>query len=298
MTAPFHVLILHGDGSRVMRVRLPRWLAYGTVGFVASVVSVAVGISSDYVVVKRQSGKLATLRRHVASQRALLGAFETGVATVSSEINAWRELHRGMWDALGPEVGSSREIAGVGGAPSASPMSAPESTGGPLEELDRLTTDVTADAPRVRELADLIGRTGKIMSALPLRWPVRGAVTSPFGVRPSPWSGAPEQHEGLDIGSAPGTPIESPAAGRVVAANTAGTYGRHVTLDHGNGVRSRYGHLQQVDVKVGQRVERGEVIGRVGTGPRSPRAKLSGCGPASSARRSCSCRPAVRHPTR
>src|SRR5439155_330020 len=108
-------------------------------------------------------------------------------------------------------------------------------------------------------------RTGRIVHALPLRWPVRGRVKSGYGARRSPWNGAREVHEGIDIGSPPGTPIESPAAGTVVEASSQGGLGKHVTLDHGNGVRSRYGHLKKLDVKVGQQVAKGQVIGRVGS---------------------------------
>src|SRR2546427_367947 len=112
-------------------------------------------------------------------------------------------------------------------------------------------------------------RTGRIVHALPLRWPVRGPVKSGYGPRRSPWNGAREVHEGIDIGSPPGTPIESPAAGTVVEASSQGGLGKHVTLDHGNGVRSRYGHLKKLDVKVGQRGAKGQVIGLVGSTGRS-----------------------------
>src|SRR5207249_4670241 len=110
---------------------------------------------------------------------------------------------------------------------------------------------------------------GRIVHALPLRWPVHGPVKSGYGLRRSPWSGAPEHHEGIDIGSPPGTPVEAPAAGSVVEASSQGDFGKHVMLDHGNGVRSLYGHLKRVDVKVGQRVAKGQVIGPVGSTGRS-----------------------------
>src|SRR5438093_1420683 len=105
--------------------------------------------------------------------------------------------------------------------------------------------------------------------ALPLRWPVRGPVKSEYGLRHSPWNGAWERHPGIDIGSPPGTPVTSPAPGRVVAASSQGGYGKHVTLAHGNGVKSRYAHLKQLDVKLGQRIEKGQVIGLVGSTGRS-----------------------------
>ena len=62
-------------------------------------------------------------------------------------------------------------------------------------------------------------------------------------------AGAWERHPGIDIGSPPGTPVTSPAPGRVVAASSQGGYGKHVTLAHGNGVKSRYAHMKKIDVK-------------------------------------------------
>jgi murein DD-endopeptidase MepM/ murein hydrolase activator NlpD len=135
--------------------------------------------------------------------------------------------------------------------------------------LKLLASGVAEEGPRLRELERVVSRKGKILSALPLRWPIRGRVNSAFGSRRSPWSGAPEHHYGIDIGSPSGTPIKAPAPGTVIAASTRGSFGRHVMLDHGNGVRSRYGHLNGIDVKRGERVEQGQVIGVVGSTGRS-----------------------------
>jgi len=262
MKPPFSVLVVHGDGSRVLRVCLPRWIVYGTLGSFA--VLAAASLSGGYVLRLGQGDQVAALRRRVDEQRTLIDSFHTRVAAVRSEITAWRALHAKMWDALGPEAG-----AGAGGA-------TPEAVGpaagvepSPREELDLLATSVTQEGPRLRELAHAIGRTGKIVHALPLRWPVHGPVKSGYGMRRSPWNGAPEHHDGIDIGSPPGTPVESPAPGTVVEASPQGSFGKHIMLDHGNGVRSLYGHLKKLDVKVGQRVAKGQVIGLVGSTGRS-----------------------------
>jgi murein DD-endopeptidase MepM/ murein hydrolase activator NlpD len=202
----------------------------------------------------------------VNGQRAVIDTFQARLAAVRSEIVAWAALHAKMREALGPARGST---SGVGGAAPTSPGPVADVRPPPWEELDLLASTVAVEGPRLRELEETIVRTGDLLHALPLRWPVRGPVRSEYGRRQSPWTGKPEQHEGLDIASSPGTPVESPAAGRVIAASSGHDYGRHVMLDHGNGVRSLYGHLKQLDVKVGQRVEKGQVIGRVGSSGRS-----------------------------
>jgi murein DD-endopeptidase MepM/ murein hydrolase activator NlpD len=180
---------------------------------------------------------------------------------------AWKALHARMWEALGREAGSNAGSIGVGGpVPIAAGADAELS---PWEELDSLSANVAEEGPRLRELEHVISHTGKLVAKLPLRWPVRGSVNSEYGRRRSPWTGKPAQHEGIDIGTSSGTPVESPAAGRVIAASLGPAYGKYVMLDHGNGVRSRYGHLQELDVRPGDRVEKGQVIGLVGRTGRS-----------------------------
>ena len=262
MKPPFSLLVVHGDGSRVLRVDLPRWIVYGTLGSLAALF--AASLAGEYLVGRLDGDQVAALRRRVDDQRALIDSFHTRVAAVRGEIMAWKALHTRMWEALRPDAGA--EVRGAAAA-AVAPVAGVEPT--PREDLDLLATAVGQEGPRLRELARVTTRTGRIVHALPLRWPVRGPVKSGFGLRRSPWNGAREVHEGIDIGSPPGTPIESPAAGTVVEASSQGGLGKHVTLDRGNGVRSRYGHLKKLDVKVGQRVVKGQVIGLVGSTGRS-----------------------------
>jgi murein DD-endopeptidase MepM/ murein hydrolase activator NlpD len=77
------------------------------------------------------------------------------------------------------------------------------------------------------------------------------------------------QHRGLDIAADIGTPIRSPATGIVTAATVDSGYGKVITVDHGHGIVTRYGHCSQMYVKAGQKVRRGDVIGAVGNTGRS-----------------------------
>ncbi|GAA2184558.1 hypothetical protein GCM10009785_32980 [Brooklawnia cerclae] len=99
--------------------------------------------------------------------------------------------------------------------------------------------------------------------------PVAGPVTSPFGSRVNPISGATEFHDGIDIGVPCGTPVVASAPGVVLAAGTAGGFGLRVELDHGTvgGAQrgSSYSHLSRIDVSAGQQVRAGEIVGLVGT---------------------------------
>ena len=119
-----------------------------------------------------------------------------------------------------------------------------------------------------------MSRAGKAVAALPSRWPVRGGVNSEFGTRQSPWTSGLEFHSGIDIRADRGTPIYAPAAASVAYAGNGQDYGTTIILDHGQDIRSLYGHLSKLNVQNGQRVERGAVIGWTGNTGRSTGAHL------------------------
>jgi murein DD-endopeptidase MepM/ murein hydrolase activator NlpD len=119
-----------------------------------------------------------------------------------------------------------------------------------------------------RAQADRLTRT---LQLVPYRKPVVGEVefTSGFGVRVDPFLGRPAMHTGLDFRAQAGDPVRATANGKVVSAGWSGGYGRMVEIDHGNGLSTRYGHLSEINVKVGEYVKIGQVIGQVGSTGRS-----------------------------
>jgi murein DD-endopeptidase MepM/ murein hydrolase activator NlpD len=109
-------------------------------------------------------------------------------------------------------------------------------------------------------------------SALAL--PPQGPVTSPFGWRKDPFTGATRFHSGVDIGLAYGTPVPAAAGGRVVFSGVNGGYGNTVVVEQPSGQQMRYAHLSAQTVQVGDEVESGQVIGRVGDTGRATGAHL------------------------
>ena len=109
------------------------------------------------------------------------------------------------------------------------------------------------------------------LTFVPLRKPLTSELdmTSPFGVRIDPFVHEEAMHTGMDFRGTVGDPIHATAAGKVVKAGWEGGYGQMVEIDHGEGLASRYGHLSEIDVSVGQTVRVGQVIGRLGSTGRS-----------------------------
>lgn len=127
--------------------------------------------------------------------------------------------------------------------------------------------EVEAQRDAARRAAALSGGPPPPVLGAPsaLSWPVSGMITSPFGWRRNPFNGAPDFHQGLDIGAPSGTTITAPAAGTVISAGWYGGYGNFVLIDHGGGMSTGYGHLSQIFVANGQTVQKGQAIGAVGS---------------------------------
>jgi murein DD-endopeptidase MepM/ murein hydrolase activator NlpD len=98
-----------------------------------------------------------------------------------------------------------------------------------------------------------------------LDWPVRGGITSGYGPRIHPIFHTPEFHTGIDIGAAWGVPVRAAADGTVLFTGWMRGYGMLVILDHGNGLSTTYSHLSSYAVGVGASVQKGDVIGRIGS---------------------------------
>lgn len=106
---------------------------------------------------------------------------------------------------------------------------------------------------------------------IPVRKPVTGPIdiSSPFGIRIDPFLHVAGMHTGMDFRGAMGEPIHATAAGTVTVASWSGGYGKMVEINHGHGLATRYGHLSEIDVVVGQPVRAGQVVGRLGSTGRS-----------------------------
>ena len=162
-----------------------------------------------------------------------------------------------------PAIVKSRAAGGAAINPTASELSkialnSPEDTFGLLRDvLQGLETRLTS----VRRVVE---RREALAAATPSIWPAHGWLTGTFGGRSDPFTNEPAFHQGLDISTDKGQPVYATADGEVETAAYTGDYGNLIQIKHGFGLTTRYGHLSAFNVKVGQTVSRGDVIGYVG----------------------------------
>ena len=141
-------------------------------------------------------------------------------------------------------------------------------------KLDRITKQVYVQSKSFDELVELAENKGKLLEAIPAIQPVANEdlnrLASGYGFRLDPFTKAPKMHFGMDFSADIGTPVYATGDGVVERAdNKSSGFGNHIRLDHGFGYLTLYAHLSEYNVRVGQKVKRGEVIGYVGNTGRS-----------------------------
>lgn len=135
--------------------------------------------------------------------------------------------------------------------------------------IDRAVRETQLKEQSVLELWEGLSDRQSLLNATPNIKPSKGWITSRFGRRVNPVTGQLAMHTGLDIAAAPGSPIYAPADGVVIFASYDESYGKLVSIDHGYGVTTRFGHNSQIYVHVGQKVTKYDVIAAVGSTGRS-----------------------------
>lgn len=142
-------------------------------------------------------------------------------------------------------------------------------SGGPASPFQLTLTETEEEETAMESQIRQIQATSN-PSFLPTMWAHLGKINNEFGFRRNPFGGRTyEFHGGLDIDGERGDNVMAPANGIVTKAGWQGGYGNLIEIDHGNGLTTRYGHLSSLGVQVGDSVQRGQVVGAVGSTGRS-----------------------------
>ena len=137
-------------------------------------------------------------------------------------------------------------------------------SGGPFDS-DEAEAD---DAEMERQLKVI--QSTSTAASLPTIWAHMGKINNEFGFRRNPFGGRTyEFHAGMDIDGERGDMVVAPASGTVTEAGWKGGYGQMIEIDHGNGLKTRYGHLSKIEVSAGDSLTRGQLIAFVGSTGRS-----------------------------
>ncbi len=142
------------------------------------------------------------------------------------------------------------------------------------KRLDIIKKQMTIQSKSLEEIALLAKEKEKLLAAIPAIQPINNdqltRMASGYGYRSDPFTKARKMHRGMDFTAPRGTPVYASGDGKVKRAdNNSSGYGKHIRVDHGYGYMSLYAHLSKYNVKKGQKVKRGDLIGFVGSTGRS-----------------------------
>ena len=135
-----------------------------------------------------------------------------------------------------------------------------------LEDLEAESKALNSEIQRLQaEQAAKNGTSTKAPGAYVWPCPSSRTITSNYGYRVHPVTGAKKLHSGMDIGASYGAAVVAAASGTVIMSKYYGGYGNCIIIDHGGGVSTLYGHMSSLVAKTGQTVSAGETIGKVGS---------------------------------
>ena len=270
------LMYLPGEAGRIRRYHVPRvWIRRALAALGVAAVMLC-GLSIDYVRARRQVVELARLRSETEEQRAQILAYSRQIEEIATHLDHISQLDRKLRVITNLDPAEPLPLPGIGGI-EGSPIEPHQLAGATrqsrhrrmTEMLGQLTEAAGTESQSLDELIQHLEHQTARLSSTPSIAPARGWITSTFGYRRSPFTGNREFHKGLDIAGRPRTPIVASADGDVVFAGERKALGRSVVIRHGYGIETMYGHMEEVDVKVGDKVKRGQKLGLMGNTGRS-----------------------------
>ena len=207
---------------------------------------------------------LARIEAENRELREVNSGFEESLQNLESQLTDYQDRIHKLAIVAGLAELSPVADGGIGGAEPAAP-------GGDdrVATLARFETELDGLGQGMNLLQQHFEDQRLELSATPAIAPVKGILTSGFGFRSDPFTGGRAFHKGLDFVAPPGKEVRATGDALVVRAERMRDLGNGVYLSHGYGITTRYGHLSAIEVKEGQRVRRGDIIGRVGNTGRS-----------------------------
>jgi murein DD-endopeptidase MepM/ murein hydrolase activator NlpD len=212
---------------------------------------------------RAQGGVEGTLSRMQTALERVEQQQMAALSTMEEKLDSRVRRMRGVLVDLGLEKGKSL-------ADSKS-MTLASAVGGPFVPVQPEVANFDRQIYKINLARTNIDRLTRTLASIPVRQPVFGEIdlSSPFGMRMDPFLKGPAIHTGIDMRGDTGDPVRATANGTVTIAGVNGGYGKMIEIDHGNDIATRYGHLSEIDVKVGQIVKLGQIIGKIGSTGRS-----------------------------
>ncbi len=284
MKKDFKIWLHTGSETSIKEFNVPQHIAYMFFLIIFVLAAGLLYLGFDYYTLKstsfnnhQLSSKIAEQKNEIKSQRKQIQNFAITISEVKKQVKNLCIFENRV--RLIADIGQSNDsngLIGIGGIPNTDLdyNLEPELKHNNLiremhEQVAQTNLAVINQTKNFEELIKELHKKKNILASTPSIKPVIGEISSKFGYRTSPFTGLKEFHSGLDIANKKGTKVIATANGRVSYAGKKLLIGNLITIDHGHGIVTKFGHMNKILVKTGQKIKRGDVIGLMGNTGRS-----------------------------
>jgi murein DD-endopeptidase MepM/ murein hydrolase activator NlpD len=273
------IVVLDSTAAKFKQIKVPYYVTRGLV-VVGLALILAIGVTSylmvrNYQEMTRMATELPAIHKQTRDQKYLIERYENDITELRQTVSRLKLVNAKLMLMAGVDADATTPVSlGMGGPTEGDELAniIQENEETMLQKIDTLAKlkEAAVDQEELSQrLMEFFQDQKTLLAATPSIWPVKGWVTSGFGMRKSPFTGRKTMHSGIDIATKTGTPIAAPADGIVAFSGLKGGYGRVLVIDHGYGYTTFYGHCSSLEKKVGEKVKRGDVVARVGNSGRS-----------------------------
>jgi murein DD-endopeptidase MepM/ murein hydrolase activator NlpD len=276
MSDHFTLMIIPSRKSGVKKISVSKVVIRNIL--IASIVAILVTlyIVYDYASIKRDRAELVRLRAQTKEQSQQFRYLAIKIDKFANRMEELRQLDKKIRILSADQTSRDKKmLLGIGGSDKETRVKElldqdqQKLITGIREGIAKLNEDAKDREKSFNELLIFLHEQKSILAATPSLWPVKGWVTSEFGVRESPFRSGVEFHKGLDISTRFGKEVVAPADGLVIVNAYDQQEGNYIKIDHGRGLATGFAHLSRMAVKQGMRVKKGDIIGYVGDTGRS-----------------------------
>jgi murein DD-endopeptidase MepM/ murein hydrolase activator NlpD len=263
------ILVPHAK-ARLLKWRVTNLQLGIAGGSLLLLIGTSLVLTWSYFHASSSPAELQRLRSENEKLKEVNATFDKSLKSLTDRLSASEDRTRQLAIMAGVESLEPSAEAGVGGpTPAGEVADAADPEAGGTPSLSALENRSGQMSGTLEAVAAKLDQRMRWISSTPAIAPVRGILTSGFGNRSDPMTHGRGHHEGVDIAAPAGQPVQAAADGIVLSAEAENGYGNAVFLAHGFGIATRYAHLSQIDVKPGQKIHRGDIVGRVGSTGRS-----------------------------
>lgn len=277
----FTVVIVPSSHGKVRRITIPRFvITAGIIGLIVGSFALFYFIG-EYKIIKARLTHFRNLKKLVQTQQERIVSLNEKVAQLDKTLDRLREMEKKLKVMAGGGGGSEIEenVQGRGEFHTDILTDEPivkQIKQNPLQTINKIESklDLLQEEARVSEknlahLQKIVLNKKELFACTPNIFPVKGWISSGYGVRVNPFSGVREMHEAVDIVTSWGAPVRAACRGEVVYSGWRKLYGLVVEVKNEHGYSTVYAHLSKVLVKKEEKVDKGEVVGEVGSSGRS-----------------------------